>query len=112
MNKLANDEETDLAATKLAMHWDVVEVISSAPRTLSVRFADGLSGTVYIGRDYCTGVFAPLLDDELVAQARVKHGVVVWPNGLDLAPDTMYREIHASADRHYSVGCRAPETVA
>ncbi|MFZ5483833.1 MAG: DUF2442 domain-containing protein [Pseudomonadota bacterium] len=92
------------------MYWDVTEVRPSAPRCLSIRFADGLSGTVFIERDFCTGVFAPLLDDELVAQARVEHGVVVWPNGLDLAPDTMYREVLASPDRRYVVGCHALES--
>ena len=87
------------------MYWDVVEVRPAAPRTLTVRFADGLSGTVYIAPNFCTGVFHPLLDDEMVGMATVENGVVVWPNGLDLAPDTMHREIKNNSRRHYEVGC-------
>jgi hypothetical protein len=45
-----------------------------------------------------------LLDDKLLDQASVEHGVVVWPNGLDLAPDTMYQEIRQSPGRYYEVG--------
>jgi len=52
-----------------------------------------------------------LLEDAAVAQAQVEHGVVVWPNGLDLAPDTMYREIRNNPKQHYDVGSRQVETV-
>lgn len=89
------------------MHWDVVEVKPAGGRALSVRFADGVSGTVCLNPAYCTGVFEPLLDETLLAQARVENGVVVWPNGLDLAPDTMYREIKRSPTRRYEVGKRS-----
>ncbi len=87
------------------MYWDVVEVQSVAPRELAVQFADGLSGVVRIDRSFCTGVFNPLLNDQAIGDARVSHGVLVWPNGLDLAPDTMYREIKRSPDRRYNL-CR------
>jgi hypothetical protein len=45
------------------MYWDVVEVRPVAPRTLMVRFADGLNGTIHISRAFCTGVFEVLLED-------------------------------------------------
>jgi hypothetical protein len=83
------------------MYWDVTEVKVVKPRELTVRFADGLSGLVYIEHSFCSGVFRALLDDEVVGQARVDNGVVTWPNGLDLAPDTMYQEIKRSSDRLY-----------
>lgn len=88
------------------MDWDVVEVKPVGKRILAVRFSDGLSGTIRLDPAYCTGVFQPLLDDGVLAQAGVDNGVVVWPNGLDLAPDTMYREIKRSPARHYEVGQR------
>lgn len=88
------------------MYWDVVEVQSIGNRTLAVKFSDGLAGKVHLGRSYCTGVFAPLLDDALLEQATVQYGAVTWPNGLDLAPDTMYFEIQKSPDRFYEVGQR------
>jgi len=86
------------------MNWDVVDVKRIGHRVFHVRFMDGLTGTFSVPRTFCTGVFQPLLDDKLVEQARIEHGVVVWPNGLDLAPDTMYREIQRNSARHYEVG--------
>jgi hypothetical protein len=85
------------------MYWDVIEVCSIAPRELSVRFEDGLRGVLHIDLSFCTGVFDPLRDDELIAAAQINNGVLVWPNGLDLAPDTMYREIKRSPDRRYQL---------
>ncbi len=32
------------------MHWDVVEVVPAENRTLVVKFADGLSGTIRLER--------------------------------------------------------------
>ena len=85
------------------MYWDVVSVKSVAPRELQVQFADGLNGIVCIDTSFCTGVFKPLLDDEVIGSAHVCNGAVVWPNGLDLAPDTMYREIKHNPDRRYNL---------
>lgn len=83
------------------MYWDVTEVITENPRELKVTFADGLSGLVKIDKSFCSGVFTALLDDEMILEARVENGVVTWPNGLDLAPDTMYHEIKRSSERLY-----------
>jgi hypothetical protein len=85
------------------MYWDVVEVYPAGSRELAVRFADGLSGVVRIDPSFCTGVFAPLLDDPVVSEALIENGVVVWPNGLDLAPDTMYWEIKNNPLRRYDI---------
>lgn len=85
------------------MYWDIEEVKSIATRTLAVRFADGLSGTMRIAQSFCTGVFMPLKDDNAVSEVRIEHGVLVWLNGLDLAPDTMYHEIKNNPDHHYEL---------
>ena len=88
------------------MYWDVVQFKSVAPRELQVQFADGLSGVVCIDTSFCTGVFNPLLNDQVIGDAQVINGVVAWPNGLDLAPDTMYHEIKRNPDRRYHL-CRS-----
>ena len=93
------------------MHWDVIEVKPAGNRALAVKFADGLCGTIHITLSYCTGVFSALLDDKLLEQATVQYGVVIWPNGLDLAPDTMYKEIRQSPTGCYEVGNRGQTTV-
>ena len=86
------------------MHWDVIEIKPVGNRMLAVKFADGMHGTIRIDSSYCTGVFSALLDDRLLEQASVQYGAVTWPNGLDLAPDTMYKEIRQSPIHHYEVG--------
>jgi uncharacterized protein YebE (UPF0316 family) len=83
------------------MYWDVVELKSIAPRTLEVLFKDGLRGTIFIDVSFCTGVFEVLKDDEMVKLAFIENGVVTWENELDLAPDTMYKEIKNSPNRRY-----------
>jgi hypothetical protein len=63
---------------------------------LAVRFLDGVEGTVDLS-DLITspmaGVFTDLCDKAVFASARVEGGAVTWTNGLDLAPDAMYRAI-------------------
>lgn len=75
------------------MYWDVVEVISEAHLTLSVRFADGLSGKVRFLPSHLMGVFAPLKQADFFKQVFVNDGVVTWPGDIDLAPDAMHDEI-------------------
>lgn len=88
------------------MHWDVIEVKPVGHRTLAVKFVDGMTGTIRLDTTYCTGVFGSLIDDKLFEQASVQYGAITWPNGLDLAPDTMYKEIRQNPSRHYEVGVR------
>jgi hypothetical protein len=63
---------------------------------LRVRFVDGTEGEVYMAgflRRQQVGVFAPLRDPAVFAQASVEFGAVTWPSDLDLAPDAMYDAI-------------------
>ena len=85
------------------MYWDVLEVKYIVGRELAIRFADGLSGILHIDRSFCTGVFEALQNDDLVSCAEVDNGVWVWPNGLDLAPDTMDHEIKKNPARRYEL---------
>ena len=36
------------------------------------------------------GVFSEFKDVRYFRRARVEHGTVVWPNGQDICPDTLY----------------------
>jgi len=63
---------------------------------LAVTFNDGSSGIVDVsalvnGAD--AGVFEALRDPAFFATAYLDCGAVAWPNGADLAPDAMYKEI-------------------
>ena len=85
------------------MDWNVIDVLPKGPREIGVRFEDGLVGTVRIDQSFCTGVFAPLMDDAAVHEARVENGAVTWPGGLDLAPDAMYDRVKADPMHYYEI---------
>lgn len=66
---------------------------------LAVTFNDGLTGIVDVsalvhGPD--AGVFEALRDPAFFAKAYLDCGAVTWPNGADLAPDEMHKEIRRS----------------
>lgn len=66
---------------------------------LRVSFRDGSVGDVDMSERLRGPVFGPLRSDTaLFGQARVdaQLGTVVWPNGADIAPETLYWEARAA----------------
>ena len=65
---------------------------------LMLRFADGSSGSVDVSAmvDF-TGVFEPLKDHDYFTRVRVdpELGSIAWPNGADIAPETLYEAAQA-----------------
>ena len=81
--------------------WDMNEVTSTEYRggyVYHVVFDDGLEGDVdlseYIGKG---PVFAPLRDLAYFRKARIEGGTIAWPNGADIAPETLYEKLETSA---------------
>ena len=66
-------------------------------QVLRLLFSDGTVGDVNFSAEHWTGVLEPLNDPEYFAQVRVdpEAGTVVWPNGIDLAPEPLYEQAHA-----------------
>src|SRR6266487_2559608 len=64
---------------------------------LRLLFSDGTVGDVDFSAEHWTGVLEPLNDPEYFAQVTVdaEAGTVVWPNGIDLAPEPLYEQAHA-----------------
>ena len=63
---------------------------------LAVTFNDGSSGIVDLSvliHGPEAGVFEALRDPAFFATAYLDCGAVTWPNGADLAPDAMHKEI-------------------
>jgi hypothetical protein len=73
--------------------WKVTRLTVLPGYRLDVTFADGTAGILDLSGESFEGVFAPLADPAFFAQARIQDGVVVWPNGADMAPDAMHDEI-------------------
>jgi Protein of unknown function (DUF2442) len=59
---------------------------------LRVTFKDGLIGDIDFAGRHWRGVSAPLADPAFFAQARIDPAIrtVAWPNGFDMAPETLY----------------------
>lgn len=77
-----------------------VRALSVLPEwQLAVTFNDGTSGIVDVSalvNEPDAGVFEALRDPDFFATAYLDCGAVAWPNGADLAPDAMYKEIRRS----------------
>jgi hypothetical protein len=61
---------------------------------LRLTFKDGTVGDVEFGEREWRGVFEPLSDPIYFAQVRVdpEAGTIVWPNGVDMAPEPLYEQ--------------------
>ena len=89
------------AASQAGIHacspWSVTALEILPGYRLKVRFYDGVAGIVDMSRLIRSpeaGVFAPLADEKLFAQAFLAYGAVTWPGeSPDLAPDNMHKAI-------------------
>jgi hypothetical protein len=78
---------------------DVVEVRYVRDYVVWLRFQDGTSGEVDIRPSFRGPVFEPLRDIAYFKQVRVdpEIGTIVWPNGADVAPETLYDRLRVMA---------------
>lgn len=74
---------------------DVVDVRYVRGYTIWVKFEDGVAGEVDLTSSLRGPVFEPLRDPEVFKQVRVdpELGTIVWPNGADIAPETLYARV-------------------
>ena len=59
-------------------------------------FSDAVEGIVDFSAWLDGPVFEPLKNPEYFARFFVEGGTVVWPNGADIAPETLYERAKAS----------------
>lgn len=73
---------------------DVVQIEYKEGFVYHIVFDDGQKGDVdfseYVGRG---PVFEPLRDQSFFKKAIIEGGTISWPNGADIAPETLYEKI-------------------
>jgi hypothetical protein len=77
--------------------WDMNDVVKIEYKegfVYHIVFDDGKSGDIdfseYIGRG---PVFEPFQDKGFFKMAAIEGGTISWPNGADVAPETLYERI-------------------
>jgi hypothetical protein len=72
----------------------VVSVAVIGNYRLRLLFDDGTAGDVDLSSMDWKGVFQPLRDPPYFAKVKVDMdaATVVWPNGVELAPERLYEE--------------------
>ncbi|MFA6564510.1 MAG: DUF2442 domain-containing protein [Verrucomicrobiia bacterium] len=81
------------------MYWSVVSAEHLDGYRLHVRFEDGKSGVVDLEKHLRRApVFKRLLKIEAFKDFRINpdFGVICWGEDLDIAPETLYREVVAA----------------
>lgn len=60
-------------------------------------FNDGVQGVVDFSEWLSGPVFEPLKDPSYFERFFVEGGTVTWPNGADIAPETLHQKAESSA---------------
>jgi hypothetical protein len=72
------------------VHVTAVEVVGD--QRLRLKFDDGAEGEVDLSAWPRRGVFEPLADPDYFREVALDKelGTIVWPNGADIAPETLH----------------------
>jgi hypothetical protein len=77
----------------LARHLSrVTDVNVVGAHRLRITFEDGISGEIDASNWAWRGVFEPLRDPDYFARVELDRqlGTINWPNGADVAPETLH----------------------
>ncbi len=71
----------------------VTDVQSLGGYRLHLQFDDDSSGELDFSKEEWRGIFASLSDPEFFRSVELDEelGTIVWPNGADIAPETLHR---------------------
>jgi hypothetical protein len=70
---------------------EVIEIQYVADYSYRIVFDDNTAAVVDFSEYLDHGpVFAPLRNQDFFQKARIEGGTIAWPNGADVAPETLY----------------------
>ena len=75
----------------------VVQAEYVGGRRISVTFSDGLQSTIDFSEWLIGPVFEPLHEAEYFKRFFIDGGTLAWPNGADIAPETLHERAKATA---------------
>ncbi|MEQ5802596.1 DUF2442 domain-containing protein [Halomonas sp. H10-9-1] len=79
------------------MYWDVKVVRPQPDYTLYVELENGQKGLFDMKPYLDHGIFHELRDRAYFARVDILFGAVTWPNGQDIAPETLLAELKQPA---------------
>ena len=70
----------------------VTAVAALGDHRLRLSFEDGAAGEIDLSTWRWQGVFEPLADPDYFSRVMLDEelGTIVWPNGADIAPETLH----------------------
>ena len=82
---------------------DIRKIKYLRPYVYFIEVDDGVKGEVDLSFLLAKGpIFKPLKNIKLFRSAHIEGGTISWPNGADVAPETIYEAIQEHATKHSS----------